>query len=242
MTPHLEVAKMPFWLSSLHSSWVRRNEATPGKGLAFDEYVVNRDDLEKFVRNCDLEMVKMRLGQGTLCNEFNAKIGVLHAEISALRQEVEDLRSTENLKEPRSQKAFDAIRQSLFSFNKRNMKDKDAKKTWGKDNEFDLIKDRKSLEAWLTSKHAKKYELDMSVIDHFNVCVVKGELATIGREFEGGVGIEAFWIPQDKYDKVNQRSTCYSSTDAVRRDPRHGYMLNGVKWAPSGGKQKRKHS
>lgn len=239
---HLEVAKMPLWLHSLHSGWVRRNESHPGKGLAFDEYVVNRDDLEKFIHNCDLELVKIRLGQGTLCNEFNEKMEGLRAEISALRQQVEDLRRTEELKEPRSQEAFDAIRQTLFSFNKRNTKQHvGEKKTWGKDNEFDLISSRKSLEAWLKSKHANMFGLDINVIDHFNVCVVKGELATIGREFEGGLGIEAFWIPQDKYDRLKKRSGSYSA-DSVRRDPRHGYMLNGVKWVPSGGKQKKRRT
>lgn len=211
-----------------------------------------KEDLEGLrleVKNCASEMVQMRLGQGILCKELTHRVDEMRAEIDAVRMTDDNTNdkandeAKETLKEPRTQEAFDAVRLALYTFNKRNVKRKQRgaePKTWGRDGEYDLISNRESLEAWLDSKHAKDFKLDRDVIDHFNVCVVNGELVTISKEFKGGVGIEAFWVPQNKYDSVCQRSSTYEETESVLRDPRHGYMLNRVKWVPSAGQQKRK--
>lgn len=148
----------------------------------------------------------------------------------------------QELKEPRSQEAFDVVRKVIYTFNKRNVKrvrqgQKPLK--FGANLEYSEISDKESLVAWLDSDFAKAHGFG-NVIEEFEVCVFRGELATISPEFKGGVGIEAFWIPDDKYDTYLTRSTCYESANSLLKDPRHGYMLNGVKWVPSPPTNKRK--
>lgn len=152
---------------------------------------------------------------------------------------------TRGLKEPRSEQAFDALRLVLYKFNKRNwIRSQEAPNTvkkWTKNGVmYDTIHNKDSLEAWFESEHASSYDLGPGVIEEFNVCVFRGELATISKEFEGGVGIEAFWLPNDKYDAHCVRSASYKSAESMLTDPRHGYMLSGVKWVPCSGVKKRK--
>ena len=215
-------------------------------GSRVDQEVKNILQDNQRLRN---EMVKMRLEHAkvilTLKTDFQSATEALSEtmkrEMDVIRQDQVDVQ-VEGLKEPRSQEAFDVVRKVLYSFNKRNAKRKKQGKQplkFGKDLEYSEISDKESLVAWLDSDFARAHGFG-NVIEEFEVCVFRGELATISTEFKGGVGIEAFWVPDDKYDQYLTRSTCYESTKSISKDPRHGYMLNGVRWVPSTGTSKRK--
>lgn len=248
------VVKLPSWLGSLHNQWTERNQRLPLGQVPFADYVATIDDLlelkaevkelkaqvssleEKDVKTSE-DLVNMTLHQARVTNELKE---MFESELTSLRNDlVGKVR-----KEPRPQAAFDAVRLLLYTFNKRNHKRKKEKSgkvlKWGKNNKFDIIYNRESLEAWLESKYAKDLDLNKEVIDDFKVCVVRGELRTISKEFKGGVGIEAFWVPDNKYhDAGFEEASCYESTDALLNDPRRGYMLNGVVWVPSTSSKKR---
>ena len=240
------VVKLPQWLQSLYTQWTERNQRLPvTQALTFNDYVANKDDLTKLELmkiSCtkhDEGMANMRCFQARVTNElqerFESEIAALKqnfaSELAALRLEV-----LGKLKEPRTQAAFDAVRLLLHTFNKRNYKRKERGgevSKWGEKNEYDIIYNRASLEAWLDSKYAKDVKLNRDVIETFSVCVVRGELRTISKKFKGGVGIEAFWVPDKKYDEAGfTESSSYESTEAFLSDPRREYALDGVKWVP----------
>lgn len=256
----VRIARIPPWLISLFDQWKERNSSVAiSQHLDFAKYVANTDDFTKFGSRFDTEVKniltqnktqqqeiaaltlaakksagerdKLRRDQAIMCQEWKSNLNSLRAELGVrgVKRSSED---SEDLKEPMSQGAFDAVRQTLFKFNKRNYRrsKKGEAVTWGEDGQYDIICNRKSLEAWLDSEHALKLGLNSDVITNFNVCVFRGELATLDREFEGGVGIEALWWPDDAYDTRYKpsRGDCNSSL----ADPRHGYTMNGVKWVP----------
>ena len=241
------VVKLPPWLTSLYNQWTERNQRLPlNQGVPFTDYLATTDDLlklqgeiKKLSAKHEEDMVNMRLHQARVTNELRE---MFESELASMRKEL--LGKVAVLKEPRSQAAFDAVRLLLYTFNKRNYKRKKGKGgqilKWGKNNEYDIICNRESLEAWFDSQYAKDLDLNKEVIEDFSVCVVRGELRTISKEFKGGVGIEAFWVPDNKYDEAGfKESSSYESTEAFLNDPRRGYMLDGVKWVPPTLSQKR---
>lgn len=242
------VVKLPPWLQSLYTQWNERNERLPlSQALSFADYIANKDDLVKLkaennrlkeelvefkkisCQKHDEDMANMRLYQAGVTIELKAQLAALRSEL--LVQVIgRGVKPVQVFKEPRSQAAFDAVRLLLYTFNKRNYKRKEKSK-WGKNKEYDIIHNRESLEAWFDTKYAKDVKLNREVIEEFDVCVVRGELRTISKKFKGGVGIEAFWVPDEKYDEAGlKESSSYESTEALVNDPRRGYVLDGVKW------------
>ena len=265
--PETEVVQIPTWLMSVYTKWQDRNmdpEITPK--LPFSSFMANRDDLVKLGKRVDQEvknllreneglreeMTKMRLEHARIITDlrtvFRSEADAIRVQVQSQVQgqaqgQVQGQVQDQGLKEPRSQEAFDVVRKVLYAFNKRNAKrvrQGQQPFKFGKSEEYSEISDKESLVAWLGSEFASAHRFG-NVIEEFEVCVFRGELATISTEFKGGVGIEAFWIPDDKYDKYLTRSTCYESSESLLKDPRHGYMFKGVKWVP-GATNKRKSS
>lgn len=253
-------------LGGLFSAWHARNEKLPQpERLSFTDWVADRDDLAKLNKRLD-EEVEHLLSQlqvqshahksfvGKLVGDMAQKHDLLVAEIKSLtkrlgkfdRAQEEDETDEEanaTLEKPRSQEEFNALRSMLYAFNKANFKrHKEGREVlkWGESEQFSTISNEESLVAWFKTVHASTCSLGPDTIDHFKVCVFRGKLVTLSKDYEDGVGIEAFWMPDSKYDEVCKQSTCYKSKDHRKNDPRHGYQLNGVKWAPKAPKKSSK--
>ena len=254
-------------IGGLLSAWRERNSMLPiGEAMSFVDWVANRDELNLTHKRMDLE-IKNLMAQlerqsnaqksfvGKLMGDMTKKVETLANEIESLRTErgnpqekaEEQIETDEEvnqaLKNPKSQEEFDTLRETLYKFNKTNYKRrKEGKEVlrWGESKRFSSISSEESFVAWLKTVHASTCSLSVDTIDDFKVCVFRGELVTLSKDYEGGIGIEAFWVPDSKYDTVCKRSTAYKSAQHRENDPRHGYQLNGVKWTPKASKKSSK--
>ena len=248
-------------LGGLFSAWSARNANVPqSEKLSFTDWVANRDDLNKLNDRVDqeVECLESNLANqsmehksfvGKLVGDMAQKHEDLLAEIKRLEVKVALLEEAQNkgdeaatvtLKKPRSQEEFNAVRTILYKFNKANFKrEKEGKEVlkWGESEKFSMINTEDSLRAWLKTVHAVTCSLSPDTIEHFKVCVFRGKLVTLSKDYEDGVGVEALWMPDSKYDDVCKQSTRYKSKAHRENDPRHGYELNGVKWTPKAPKK-----
>ena len=142
----------------------------------------------------------------------------------------EDVNVNVNLKVPKTEEEFDKIRKTIYSFNKKNYKLDKKAKTWG--DGCSRISNKKSLVSWLESSFGEERGLGVSILEDFSVCVVDDCLVTVDRDFKGGIGIEAFWIPPSRYASVAEASTDWKSDYHKVADPRHEYSFKGSKWVP----------
>jgi len=230
----LSLLKPQIMLGTLFVDWNERNKTQNNK-LSFPDWVANRDELDQLNARVTKEVLNLQ-----------AQIENISTKLDEVLRRDEDTETDEEfLKKPRSQAEFDAIRSTIYEFNKKNYKlGVRGKKvaTWGEHQEFFDIECKKSFVAWLESEHAKELSLGPSTIDRFEVCVVRGKLVTLSKDYKGGIGLEALWIPDNKYDEaVCTQSTRYRSAAHKKNDPRLGYEFNGVKWTyPATNKKKRK--
>lgn len=256
-------------LGGLFSAWNARNANLPQEEkLSFTDWVADRDDLTKLNKRLDEEVecleahLEMQSNAhksfvGKLVGDMAQKHQNLVAELESLtkkvallegargdREEAEtDEEANVTLKKPRSQEEFNAVRMILYKFNKANFKRQSEGKEvlkWGESEEFSMINTEDSLVAWLKTVHASTCSLGADTIEHFKVCVFRGKLVTLSKDYEDGVGVEALWMPDSKYDDVCKQSTRYKSKAHRQNDPRHGYELNGVKWTPKAYKKSSK--
>jgi len=135
-----------------------------------------------------------------------------------------------DLKVPKTEEEFNKVRKTIYLFNKKNYKLEKKAKTWG--DGYNRIVNKKTLVAWLESPFAEERGLGISILEDFSVCVVDDCLVTLDRDFKGGIGVEAFWIPPSRYDSVAEVSTVWKSDSHKDSDPRHGYLFKGSKWVP----------
>lgn len=235
------------WLGSLIGVWYNRNnEVTDDKKIPFSEWVVNRDELEglrtemtamgkekmKHVADQKIHFAKLFRDMTDKLTELTGEVTSLRSMIHKKEESEDDETDVDNqsLKIPKTQESFNAVRSILYRFNKKNHKLGDKARTWGEDGQYSVIKNEESLNAWFESSFAEDLGLGPETIKEFAVCVFQGELVTISKDFVGGVGIEAFWIPDDKYSEVCTRSKVHK--DPSVKDPREGYKFNGVRWSP----------
>ena len=246
-------------MGGLINAWRARNAKLPQKDkIAFVDWVADRDELDRLNKRVDEEVTNLQAqvqvlqGQlevqsnalksfaGKLVGDVAQKQGGLAERIALLEKARDELvetdeEVTEALKEPKSQKEFDGIRETLYKFNKaNNRRQKEGKQVlkWGESELYSTISSEESLVAWLKTVHASTCGLSVDTINDFKVCVFRGQLVTLSKDYEGGIGIEAFWMPDTKYDTGCKQSTSYKSAEHRKNDPRHGYQLDGVKWTP----------
>lgn len=259
-------------LGGLFKAWQARNaRLPPDQRMSFTDWVANRDDLTRLSNKVDAEVKNLenqlqvqsnahKSFVGKLVRDMAQKHENLLAEMESLTERVRkfegareeageedetDEEANVTLKKPRSQEEFNAIRVVLYRFNKANNKrHKEGKEVlkWGESELFSTISSEESLVAWFKSVHASTCGLGPDTIEHFKVCVFRGKLVTLSKDYEDGIGIEAFWMPDSKYDEVCKQAPAYKSKDHRKNDPRHGYQLNGVKWTPKAPKAPKKSS
>lgn len=168
-----------------------------------------------------------------LANDFDAKLTSLNSEVDALRKRVVDLEENaetdrdETFKTP---KTFDELAALNKVIQMVNMKVARHKTTWGDNNEFSTIKDEESLVAWL--KSGNEYKLTPALLDDFEVCVFDSQLVTLSKDYRGGIGFEALFVPMRKFVESVQKSNKYKSAEHRRNDPRKGYHVDGKRWVP----------
>ena len=139
------------------------------------------------------------------------------------------------LKIPKTEEEFQHVRKTIYAFNKKNyklLKENKKENKWGEDDCYNRIVNKKSLVAWLKTPFAISRGLGTHILEDFSVCVVDDCLVTTDRDFKGGVGIEAFWIPPSRYASVSSPSNKWKSEEHKDSDPRHEYSFKGLKWVP----------
>lgn len=200
--------------------------------VSFEDFFVSTEQLET-ATGVSIGTFCQRIKQ-ELANDFDAKLMRLSTEVGALRKRVLDLEQEnaetdrdETLKTPKTFDELSALNKVIQMVNTKVAR---HKTTWGDNNEFSTIKDEESLVAWL--KSGNEYKLTPALLDDFEVCVFDSQLVTLSKDYRGGIGFEALFVPMEDFVKSVQKSSKYKSAQHRRNDPRKGYQVDGKRWVP----------
>lgn len=180
------------------------------------------------------------VGDITKIKEEVASLNQEETMTKAIREYMEK-KHPGDLKEPVTEEGFLRVRRMVEVINKSLKRPKNVGQVWGPNGEFSNINSVESFDTWFESDHFKNLKIQQEIapfdvtdlLTDFEVVVFEGDLVTLSKDFEGGVGVESLWS-----DQIS-RSTGYKSVEHELNDPRRGYKFGGKRWE---GCTKRKNS
>lgn len=178
-------------------------------------------------------LFKGKVFVGDITKEYHDELMKMKKEVAILKEYMEnqeeiiakakeeywEKKQPGGLKEPVTEEEFLRVRRMVELINK-NLK----RPKWGPNGEFSNINSVESFNTWFESDHCKKFMIDPIDLTDFEVFVFEGDLVTLSKDFEGGVGVESLWS-----DQIS-RSTGYKSVEHELNDPRRGYKFEGKRW------------
>lgn len=193
---------------------------------------------------------KGKIYVGDITKEYRDELRKVKKEVAILKEykenqeEIMAKNAEGELKEPATEQEFLNVRRMVELINKNLKRPENVGQVWGTSGEFSSINSAESLKTWFDSDHRKKFTTQQVRIDlaDFEVFMFEGDLTTLSKDFEGGVGVESLWS-----DQIS-RSPGYKSTEHLLNDPRRGYKFEGKRWqgcskrSPGSTKKKTKSS
>lgn len=188
-------------------------------------------------------LFKGKVYVGDITKEYHEELRELKEEVARLKEYKENQEKTMakaneeymkkkhsgELKEPVTEEQFLRMRRMVELINNSLTRPKNVGQVWGPNGEFSNINSVESFETWFESDHCKNLKIQQNISPFdlaadFEVFVFQGDLVTLSKDFEGGVGVESFWS-----DQIS-RSTGYKSVEHLLNDPRRGYKFEGKRW------------
>lgn len=199
-------------------------------------------------------LFKGKVYVGDITKEYHEELLKIKKEVAILKKYKENQEETiakaneeywgkeypGELKEPVTEEEFLRVRRMVELINKNLKRPKNVGQVWGPNGEFSNINSTESFDTWFESDHCKKFKIDpidlTGLLTDFEVFVFEGDLVTLSKDFEGGVGVESLWS-----DQIS-RSTGYKSVEHELNDPRRRYKFEGKRWDGCTKRKKAKHS